>query len=540
MGEVMDSENNAYGALNKRWKAACRLVLGGEIGELEEFSEWLSELNEPGFHAKSASGGDAFLPSSNYCDGATFTSLEEVDFNKKFEPLSINEVKDIDSIIEALGERFVYCGGIILGNSGFVEKSSNVTDSFYVYKSNTVGYSNYVAFSALSRFCENVFGSSLLGYSNYCIWGKYGFNNMRSLAFIRCQSSSDCYYAYNLHNCSDCLFSFNLHSKRNAVGNLELPRETYVAVKNKLLEEIREALEKNRRLPSLFEIVGKEKPRVKLNVKPQKSGKQDREGIEDAFSKATELVLQKKLEGLEKYSKWLEKNVGRISIEKSALSNERVLVGEYAISPFLPRNRLVSEEESLAAGEMRLEETEAGKVGLHNAGEVLRGIAFFPGEFHFGTNENVIECDTSGFAFNCYRTSIARDTKYAAYSWWPKDSDYIFGSRIVHDSSFCINCYDSTRLRGCFEVDGSRNCSGAYFCHNAENIQDGLFCFNAKNKARAVGNAEIEKGKYAVLKEKLLAEITDELERKGELKWDIFSIGRRESGKNGGRGEWRD
>ncbi len=522
------ADGKTYEELNKRWKATCRLVLGSEVGELEEFGEWLSELNEPAFHAKSASGREAFLPSQNYCESATFAVLEEVDFDKKFEPLSINEVKDIDSIIEALGERFIYCGGITLGNSGFVEKSSNVTDSFYVYKSNTVGYSNYVAFSALSRFCENVFGSSLLGYSNYCIWGKYGFNNARSLAFVRCQSSSDCYYAYNLHNCSDCLFSFNLHSKRNAVGNLEMAREKYVAVKSKLLEELREALGKSKRLPSLFEIVGNKKPSAKLNAKPRKAGKRDKKEIEDAFSKAAELVLHKKLEGLEKYAKWLEKNVGGISVEKSALSNERVMIGEYAMSPFIPRNRLISEEESLAAGEMRLEENEAGRISLYNAGEILGGVALFPGEFHFGTNENVIECDTSGFAFNCYRTSIARDTKYAAYSWWPKDSDYIFGSRIVHDSSFCIKCSNSTRLRCCFEVDSSRNCSGAYFCHNAENIQDGLFCFNAKNKARAVGNSEIEKSKYAVLKEKLLAEITGELERKKELKWSIFSIGRRE------------
>jgi len=524
----MNLESKAYEELNKRWKATCRLVIGGEVGELEEFGEWLSELNEPEFHEKSTSGIEVMLPSSNYSHDAGFTFLDEVDFNKKFDPLNINEIKDIDSIIEAIQERFIYCGNIVLGNSGFVEKSTNITDSFYIYKSNTVEYSNYVAFAALTRYCENVFGSDVLGYSNYCIWGKYGFKNVRSLEFMRCQSSYDCYYTYNLHNCSDCIFSFNLQTRRNVVGNLELSKDRYIAVKKKLLEEMREILEKNKRLPNLFEIVGNDKPMgIKLNAKPKSKATRDMKEIEDAFSTVTGLVLQKKLSNLEKYSDWLKKNVGGIDMEKSALSNETVLIGEYSLSSVIPRNKLISEEESLVAGELHLQEQEASRIGFDNASDLLDGVALFPGEFHFGTNENVIECDTSGFASNCYRTSVARDTKYAAYSWWPKDSEYIFGSRIVHDSAFCIKCYNSNRLRGCFEVDNSRNCSGAYFCHNAESIQDGLFCFNAKNKARAVGNMEIEKEKYTALKEKLIAEIVDELENNRKIKWDIYNIGRR-------------
>ena len=467
-------------------------------------------------------------PSSNYHRNSRFTFLDEVNFNKKFEPLGINEIKDIDSIIEALQERFIYCGNIVLGNSGFVEKSTNVTDSFYIYKSNTVEYSNYVGFAALTRYCENVFGSDVLGYSNYCIWGKYGFKNVRSLEFMRCQSSYDCYYAYNMHNCSDCLFSFNLQTRRNVIGNLELPRDRYLAVKKKLLEDIRETLEKNKRLPNIFEIVGNDKPKdARLNLKPKPKAKQDMKEIEDAFSTVTGLVLQKKLSGLDNYANWLKRNVGEVKMEKSALSGEPVLIGEYSLSSVMPRNRLISEEESLVAGELRIQEPDAGRIGLDNAREILGDVALFPGEFHFGTNENVIECDTSGFAFNCYRTSVARDTKYAAYSWWPKDSEYIFGSRIVHDSSFCIKCYNSNKLKGCFEVDNSRNCSGAYFCHNAESIQDGLFCFNAKNKAKAVGNTEIEKEKYVSLKEKILAEIVDELESNKKIKWDIYNIGQR-------------
>ncbi len=521
----MSSDSHAYAELNNHWKATCRLILGGEVGELEEFGAWLSELNEPGLNAKSLSGKEILLPSTNYLPNSKFTSLEEVDFNKKFDPLGINEIKDIDSIVEALQERFLYCGNVVLGNSRFIEKSANITDSFYIYNSHTVAYSNYVGFSTLSRYCENVFGSTLLGYSIYCIWGKFGFKNTRCLEFVRCQNSADCNYGYNLHNCSNCLFSFNLHSKRNTIGNLELPVDKYSSVKKKLLEELRETLEKNKRLPTLFELVGNSKPTfIVLDVKSTSKGTTNKKELEDSFSRATELILHKKLEGLEAYSPWLKKNVGCISSEKSILSGEPVLLGEFTLSKVLPKNKLITEEESLAAEGLHIQESEVNDLSLQTAPVLLNSIALFPGEFHFGTNENVIECDTSGFAYNCYRTSVARDARYVAYSWWPKDSSYIFGSRIVHDSSFCINCYDSTKLKCCFEVDSSRNCSGAYFCHNAENIQDGLFCFNTKNKVHSIGNTEFEKDKYSALKEKLLAELVDELEHKKDLRVSIYNL----------------
>ena len=77
----MNLESKAYAELNKRWKATCRLVIGGEVGELEEFGPWLSELNEPDFHAKSTSGKDIALPSSNYHRNSRFTFLDEVNFN---------------------------------------------------------------------------------------------------------------------------------------------------------------------------------------------------------------------------------------------------------------------------------------------------------------------------------------------------------------------------------------------------------------------------------------------------------------------------
>jgi len=92
-------------------------------------------------------------------------------------------------------------------------------------------------------------------------------------------------------------------------------------------------------------------------------------------------------------------------------------------------------------------------------------------------------------------------------------------------SSFCINCYNSNRLTRCFEVDASQNCAGTYFAHNCENVQDSMFCFNAKNLHNAIGNAALPAEKFASIKGALLAQMHAELEKKKELKLDIYNIG---------------
>jgi hypothetical protein len=129
----------AYETLNKAWKSTCRTVLGDEIGELEDYGDWLKEHMDPFTVKKSCvSGSDVYSAVPYYCEEGKFISLEEVDFNKKFEPLNINEIKDIDSIAESLRERFTYCGNVVLENSRNVGKSSNIQNSFHILSLNIV------------------------------------------------------------------------------------------------------------------------------------------------------------------------------------------------------------------------------------------------------------------------------------------------------------------------------------------------------------------------------------------------------------------
>ncbi|MFH1471228.1 MAG: hypothetical protein ABIF01_05750, partial [Candidatus Micrarchaeota archaeon] len=72
-----------------------------ENPRLEDFQRYLSEYSLPLAQGKSVvSGKGVSLVSHDYCKGAKFISQDEIK-EVPFEPLSINEIKDIDSILEA-------------------------------------------------------------------------------------------------------------------------------------------------------------------------------------------------------------------------------------------------------------------------------------------------------------------------------------------------------------------------------------------------------------------------------------------------------
>ena len=41
-------EDMIYGHLNNEWNRTCKVVLGGEVGELKEFENWLWSLSSQG------------------------------------------------------------------------------------------------------------------------------------------------------------------------------------------------------------------------------------------------------------------------------------------------------------------------------------------------------------------------------------------------------------------------------------------------------------------------------------------------------------
>jgi len=252
-------EGEAYESVNRAFKSTCRILLGGEVGGMQEFEGYLSRHLEAGGSAISAiSGKPVALSVPNFCKGARFISNDEREQYcgmLKATPLSINDVKDIDSILSALSEKLCYAGNIITGNSHYVDGSDMVSNSSFILNSSEIYDSKYVAYSDAMRYGEYVFGSNWIGETKFAIKTYETFRVARSMESLSISNSSDCFYTARVNGCTNCMFSFNQKNRKQLIGNLEFPRDEYNKLKAKLIDEIRETMSAKKAVPTIVDII---------------------------------------------------------------------------------------------------------------------------------------------------------------------------------------------------------------------------------------------------------------------------------------------
>ncbi|MBS3069355.1 hypothetical protein J4441_03235 [Candidatus Micrarchaeota archaeon] len=523
-------ETQMHLLFEKKWQGLCRLIFKEEIGPLSLYAKWLCELNEPIVRRKSCiSGKEVAYAIGEYAQDAKWISLDEVDFSKKWEALSINSIKDIESLVEALSERFYYAGNVVLGNCDNVQNSSNISDSYNIYDCSAFGNSKNLCHCTYGRLSEDSMGCNGLGESMHCLHCYDAFRNKRCFELWLTQNCSDCRYSHNLGNCIECMFCFHVQNKKHAIGNLELPLSKYLSIKEGLLAQMAEKLRRDKRLPNLAEMVGNV-PDGRVNA-AFAAGKMpaNKKPIEGAFEKTGTIVLGKALAGgVDAYEGWLEKRTRELEHCKSALSGESIVRKKHLIYSAPPANRLITRNEAQEIGEKeKISQMELESLDFGNAAQKTAKMAYFCLEYCHGTNTNIIESPLCEQVSNSYRTLPVTMVKYCAYSFWPRNSEYVFGCNTLFDSAFCINCYYSIGLSRCLEMDSCKNCADSYFCHNCENLSDCMFCFNAKNLKYAVGNAEVGKENYMKIKSIVRGEILERLEKGKTLPFDVYSIGGR-------------
>ncbi len=517
--------------LNKQWKSTCRIIFGREVGEMQRYEEWLCEGLEPVNSEKSILSGKETFAVGGYEKGSQFISLDEIDQSKNNSALDLNSIKDIDSILNAIGENFVYTGNIVLGNSSNVDKCTGLEDCNFAYRAHTNHSSSYLAYFSIGRLDKCLFGCCGTGESSHCIKTEETWKASRCLMINRVWESAAVYYSHGLFGCSDCMFSFNMRGKRNLIGNVQLTPEKYGELKTKLVEELADILEKKKRLPSLSEIVPKGKPKmfptIKIPKSAEKNLKKETKIIENAFAQTSEIVLGKKLD-LHALENYLLEHVRGVKEQPSCLSGRPVYYFDMGYDKALANTeRLIKldEQEQITPSLVWPAGFDNGeKASFAKISELIDGICFFCPELEIQSS-NMIECSGYQQAHNGYRSSRAYFTKYSAFCFWPRDCDHVFGCDAIRNSSFCISCYNSYKLTRCFEADTCQNCSSSYFLHNCENVHDSMFCFNAKNLRYAIGNQEIGKEEFAKVKDMILDEIVRKLEKDKRIEQNIYNIG---------------
>ncbi|MFA4983570.1 MAG: hypothetical protein WC588_05145 [Candidatus Micrarchaeia archaeon] len=293
----------------------------------------------------------------------------------------------------------------------------------------------------------------------------------------KCELSSGIYFSHGLAACHDCMFSFNLRGKRNRIGNLQLTKEKYAVLKHKLTGEMRELLKKDKCLPHICDMFGKEKPdyapmkAIFGRMPSPRQRKTDKSVIENAFSETSKLIFGKPYAGIDKYSGWLKRNTRIFEDGKSCASGKALLRPQYSDFLRFPKDRLLDLEEAEFIGErLALSEGEVAKLTVANAARALSRIAYFTCEWKSGNNSNNIDCPIEFECIDSYRSIINIRCKRCAYGWWPRESEHMFGFNRTRFSAFCINAFDSNKVQRCFEVSEARGCSDCYYCHNVENV----------------------------------------------------------------------
>src|SRR3989344_8805823 len=259
MAKLEGTDDAAKAYLAKAWLSTCRVVLGGEVGSLWDFEGYLTRYPKSARLEKSEISGKDVVVFGLYSKGARFIAEEEAAAyleKTKGTKLNVNDIKDIDSAVDALSENIAYAGNIVLGKSAFVSQSTRVVDSFYVYRSSDVIYSKNVAFCEVAKYSECVFGIASAGKgTKFAISCGEPYNASRLFECFHAYDGADCFYSANLESCQECMFSFNLRGKRHCIGNLELAPDRYREIKGKLLSEAREILSAKKAMPSIYDVI---------------------------------------------------------------------------------------------------------------------------------------------------------------------------------------------------------------------------------------------------------------------------------------------
>ena len=524
--------SDAYEALDRAWRSTCKVLFGQEAGGLASSAEWLAEYGEEiRLEKSSLSGKSVALTQDEYSPSARFIAFGEIDYGKKFQPMSINEMKDIDSLALAAQERLQYAGNVVLGHSSGVENSSNVTDSHYVADSTAVASSKYVAYSKYikeSEYCFGVFGAEKDTY----LVKSMGSSLRRCFECHMVNYLSDCYYCAKAQNCHECFFCFGLENGSYAVGNTPVGKAKYLALKAKLLPEIAEKIRKDGGIFSLLKLIekaGGHAPDARLKFAKEKEAQFDIAPVQRGFDSACRLVFGREMGEIGKYEKFLFKHVPKNVVVPSPLSNSPSVVCGYrkhVLDKFAIAGRFPTEGEMRDIGKMQgMVETEVGGMDVSALAEQFHPIAYTNLDKVAGKCTNFRNCAVIIESQDCLEGCAFDYTKKCAYDFWASSSEAVFGSCAAWFSSFVLKNFYSKNMARSLECDGCESCTDLYYSHNCENVRDSMLCFNVKNLTNAVGNAPLPAEQYRKVKGAIVAQLADELERKKDLKRDIFNIG---------------
>ena len=152
----MENQSAALPVLQKHWDSTCRMLFGEEVGAIPDYEGWLLRYTERILHRKSSLSGKEISYSVMEYDGSSkWIGFDEIDFQKRAPGVEFTGIGSIGAVADSLRDRFYYVGSAVLGNSKFVERSSGISDSFYMYEAGKLTECKYIAYLLLTFDMES-------------------------------------------------------------------------------------------------------------------------------------------------------------------------------------------------------------------------------------------------------------------------------------------------------------------------------------------------------------------------------------------------
>ncbi len=242
------------------------IVLGRKLTGVDKYLPWLSQHTNPAEKIPSClSGKPLLLPDHTHFSWFPLDrllSLEEAEYVG--ERLKLSEA-EAEGISIANAAKTVSPIGYLspewqMGISRDNLECKVEIDSTNCYSGTLPINSKYCSGFYWVRESEHIFGGNEVRASAFCMRCYRSERLQRCFEVDSSSDCSDCYFCHNCENVHDSMFCFNAKNLKNAVGNMQLPREEYLRVKARVLAEINAHLDKTNSVPySILSLAARKK-----------------------------------------------------------------------------------------------------------------------------------------------------------------------------------------------------------------------------------------------------------------------------------------
>ncbi len=499
-----------YQKLNDAWKKTCTILFGKEIGDLKEYEPYI--LNHLNQH-----NGDLLTQTNQITLFHPLLNKNTLVNSKQLKEwkASLDAIKDIDSLIEEMKGVVQYNAPTTFGTCHDVHQSDLITDCSVVQHSYMLTRSKYCYGCCWLRDqSTHAFGCGPAGtkvqFSLMCELGASLKAGFETYAFISC---SNIYYSHFVKNAHNIMFSFFQIGKQYVIGNVQLTRGEYIKIRDQLIEQMVDELEKHKALPSLFELVNNSQstpPSVKMCDEEEVDFLLD--PIENGFKKTCSILFKRSNITLDtaktKTPLYTHRAKQLLPVAQTNMFGQKVEKFNLIFMQDVPILRIIPLSSTTKASTLSLDKTQI--TSFDSLKKHLGKIALVCVGIDAGKCWNVKHVSSPAESYNIYYAfgaAQAHDQAYVLFGC--PGSTHTYFSSVVFYSSFVINSFCSVDIKRAFEVDRCFHCSDLYYCHDCQGCQHMLFSFHHTGKRYVVGNRPLAQTEYLKIKNHLISQLWD-------------------------------